>query len=175
MTLHPTQKNYNSTIRKILLSSYLTLKMLHILSAVLVAGTGTGLAFFMFMANRSNNQEAIKVAAKNVILGDWLFTLPGVITLTITGPLLMLELGYSFYSPWFYWVAGLFIFIGVCWIPVLRIQYKLYELSKSIVHNEDDHDKFKRLMKYWTALGTAAFSAILVIFWLMIVKPIPVV
>ncbi|WP_223670875.1 DUF2269 family protein [Kangiella shandongensis] len=157
------------------MNSYLTLKLLHILSAVVVAGTGTGLAFFMFMANRSDSHEAIKVTAKNVILGDWIFTLPGVITLIITGPLLMLKLGYSFHSPWFYWVSGLFIFIGACWIPVLRIQYKLYGLSKSIEHDSDALLQFKKLMKYWTLLGAAAFSAILVIFWLMIFKPISVV
>ncbi|NRB42086.1 MAG: DUF2269 family protein, partial [Pseudomonadales bacterium] len=34
------------------MDSYLLLKMLHILAAVVVAGTGTGIAFFMWMAWR---------------------------------------------------------------------------------------------------------------------------
>lgn len=157
------------------MDSYLVLKFLHILSAVVVAGTGTGIAFFMFMANRSNNIDVIKVTAKHVILGDWVFTLPGVITLLITGPLLMLKLGYSFSSLWFYSVIALFIFIGLCWIPVLRIQYKLYHLSKVMEHSHNALLEFKRLMKLWTILGVVAFSAILAIFWLMIFKPFPVV
>lgn len=157
------------------MDSYLILKILHILSAVVVAGTGTGIAFFMFMANRSNNPEAIRVTAKHVILGDWIFTLPGVITLLVTGPLLMLKLGYSFSSPWFYWVIGLFVFVGLCWIPVLRIQYKLYELSKAVTNQNAISPEFKKLMRLWTAFGIAAFSAILVIFWLMVFKPFPVV
>ncbi|WP_239995678.1 DUF2269 family protein [Nitrincola tibetensis] len=37
------------------MDSYLFLKLIHILSAVVVAGTGTGIAFFMFMASRSSN------------------------------------------------------------------------------------------------------------------------
>ena len=34
---------------------YLVLKLIHILAAVVVTGTGAGIAFFMFMANRSSN------------------------------------------------------------------------------------------------------------------------
>ena len=157
------------------MDNYLILKILHILSAVIVAGTGAGIAFFMFMANRSNNPQAIKITAKHVILADWIFTLPGVITLIITGPLLMSKLGYSFSSPWFYWVCGLFLFIGLCWIPVLKIQYKLYELSKNTVSSNDVSPEFKKLMHLWAALGIAAFSAILIIFWLMVFKPISTV
>lgn len=157
------------------MDSYLLLKFIHILSAVVVAGTGTGIAFFMLMASRSNNPEAIKVTAKNVILADWLFTLPSVLTLLITGPLLMTKLGYSFSSPWFLWVLGLFLFVGSCWVPVLRIQYKLYQASNSMTLESGVTREFKKLMGLWVALGILAFSAILVIFWLMIFKPVPVV
>lgn len=157
------------------MDSYLLLKFIHILSAVVVAGTGTGIAFFMLMASRSNNPEAIKVTAKNVILADWLFTLPSVLILLITGPLLMAKLGYSFSSPWFLWVLGLFLFVGSCWIPVLRIQYKLYRASNNMTPESGVTREFKQLMRLWVALGILAFSAILVIFWLMIFKPIPVV
>lgn len=156
------------------MDSYLVLKILHILSAVIVAGTGTGIAFFMFMANRSNNPEAIQITAKHVILADWIFTLPGVTTLLITGPWLMVKLGYSFSSPWFFWVIGLFFFIGICWIPVLRIQYKLYELSKDLTASRGVTPEFKKFMRLWTVLGVAAFTAILIIFWLMVFKPISI-
>lgn len=44
---------------------YLTLKLIHILAAVVVTGTGAGIAFFMFMANRSNNTQAIYVTAQH--------------------------------------------------------------------------------------------------------------
>ena len=50
----------------------------------MVTGTGAGIAFFMFMANRSNNPQAIYVTTEHVILGDWFFTTPAVITQIIT-------------------------------------------------------------------------------------------
>jgi len=153
---------------------YLVLKLIHILAAVVVTGTGAGIAFFMFMANRSNNPQAIYVTAQHVILGDWVFTTPAVITQIITGVYLMDMQGYSFSAPWFYWVMGLFTFIGVCWIPVLRIQYKLRELAKVSVDSNQVAPEFKSLMKTWTLLGIPAFTAILGIFWLMVFKPFPV-
>jgi uncharacterized membrane protein len=153
---------------------YLTLKLIHILAAVVVTGTGAGIAFFMFMANRSNNPQAIYVTAQHVILGDWVFTTPAVITQIITGVYLMNMQGYSFSAPWFYCVMGLFIFIGVCWLPVLRIQYKLRELAKISIDSNQVTPEFKSLMKTWTLLGIPAFTAILAIFWLMVFKPFPV-
>jgi len=153
---------------------YLILKLIHILAAVVVTGTGAGIAFFMFMANRSNNPQAIYITAKHVILGDWIFTTPAVITQIVTGILLMNIQGYSFSAPWFYWVIGLFSFIGVCWLLVLRIQYKLRELAKISVDSNQVTPEFKSLMKTWTLLGIPAFTAIIGIFWLMVFKPFPV-
>ena len=152
---------------------YLIFKLIHILAAVVVTGTGAGIAFFMFMANRSNNPQAIYVTAQHVILGDWVFTTPAVITQIITGVYLMNMQGYSFSAPWFYWVMGLFTFIGACWIPVLRIQYKLRELAKLSVDAKNVTPEFKSLMRTWTLLGIPAFIAILGIFWLMVFKPFP--
>lgn len=157
------------------MDSYLLLKLIHILAAVVVTGTGAGIAFFMFMANRSNNSQAIYVTAKHVVLADWLFTTPAVITQLITGILLMNKLGYSFSSTWFYSVAGLFVFIGICWLPVLKIQYRLRDMAEQSQHDKEISAEFKSLMKYWTFLGIPAFSAILVIFYLMVFKPLPVV
>ena len=152
---------------------YLTLKLLHILAAVIVTGTGTGIAFFMFMATRSNNPQAIYITTQHVILGDWFFTTPAVVIQIVTGVLLMNKQGYSFSSPWFYWVMGLFVFIGLCWIPVLRIQYRLRELAAQQVETNEVTQGFKALMRSWTLLGVPAFVAILAIFWLMVFKPFP--
>ena len=154
---------------------YLVIKMLHILAAVVVTGTGIGIAFFMFMANRSNQPQAIFVTAQHVILGDWIFTTPAVVIQFFTGLYLMELQGYSFSSPWFYWVLALFIVIGICWLPVLRIQYRLRELAKLSVEKNEVSIEFKALMKKWTLLGIPAFLSILGIFWLMVFKPFSVI
>ena len=154
---------------------YFLLKMIHILSAVVVAGTGTGIAFFMYMANRSSNIAAIAVTARHVVLADWLFTAPAVLTQFITGVLLMRGLGYSFSSIWFQSVVALFLFIGACWIPVVAIQYRLKSIAEASLASGKLSSDFSKLMRLWVALGIPAFASILIIFWLMIYKPLPVI
>lgn len=156
------------------MDSYLLLKLIHILSAVVVAGTGTGIAFFMFMASRSSNVAAIAVTARHVVLADWIFTAPAVLLQFVTGVLLMMKLGYSFTSTWFFLVISLFIFIGICWVPVILIQYKLKKLADASLITGALDPSFKKMMRLWTALGVPAFASILLIFWLMVFKPFPV-
>ncbi len=156
------------------MDSYFLLKLAHILSSVVVAGTGTGIAFFMLMAFHSKNVQAIYVTARHVVLADWLFTAPAVIAQFATGVLLMRKTGYSFTSVWFITTISLFLFIGACWIPVIVIQYKLKALAEISAVNNELHPRFKRLMVAWIALGIPAFLAILIIFWLMVFKPFSV-
>lgn len=160
---------------RITLDSYLLLKMIHILSAVIIAGTGTGIAFFMFMANRSKDIATIAITARHVVLADWIFTAPAVVVQLVSGVLLMMKLGYSFTSMWFFLVMILFVFIGFCWVPVVIIQYKLRAISEASLITGKLDPKFKKMMQLWTSLGVPAFAAILVIFWLMVFKPFPVI
>ncbi len=153
---------------------YLTLKMIHLLAAVVVAGTGTGIAFFMFMASRSNNAQAIAVTARHVILADWLFTFPAVVVQFITGMMLMNLLNYTYSSLWFMTVIALFVFIGACWLPVIYLQYRLKHQADQALASGVLGPGFKTTMRWWTALGIPAFSAVLVLFWLMLFKPLPV-
>ncbi len=153
------------------MDSYLILKALHILSATILIGTGAGIAFFMFMAARSKNIPAIYFTSKHVVSADWIFTTPAIITQLITGFLLMENLDYSYNSPWFHWAIGLFIFIGLCWIPVVVIQYRLRNLAKTAVETKQIDPKFYTLMRIWILLGIPAFSAIILLLWIMVFKP----
>lgn len=157
------------------MDNYLLLKMIHILSAVVLMGTGAGIAFFMFMASRTANVAAIAITARHVVLADWLFTAPAVVIQLVSGVLLMLKLGYSFTSTWFLWVIALFIFIGACWIPVVFIQYRLKSLANIALSTGVLDPNFISLMRLWTVLGIPAFISILIIFWLMVFKPLAVV
>ena len=156
------------------MDSYLMLKLVHILSAVVLAGTGIGIAFFMFMANRSKDIHAIAVTARHVVLADWIFTTPAIILQLLTGIGLMKVLGWSFASPWFVAVIGLFVLIGACWIPVVLNQYQLREIAKAQVETAVIEARFRQLMQRWTVLGILAFTGIVIMFWLMVMKPLAV-
>jgi len=153
------------------MDNYLLLKMIHIISSVVLTGTGAGIAFFMFMGYKSNSIEALLVVTRLVVKADWIFTAPAVLIQFITGILLMDLLNYSFTSIWFYWVMTLFLLVGICWIPVVVLQYRLREYAIESVELGEFHPQLKRIMKIWTSLGFIAFTLIIVIFWLMIFKP----
>ena len=59
--------------------TYTVLKTLHILSMVLLFGTGLGSAFYKWMADRSGDLAHIVVTNRHVVLADWIFTTPTVI------------------------------------------------------------------------------------------------
>lgn len=155
------------------MTDYFLLKTLHILSAVVLMGTGSGIAFFMLMAVLSRSQETIRHVSRIVILADWLFTAPAVLVQLISGVWLMSLLNVSFTSPWFLTVAALFILIGCCWLPVVWIQYQLHR--EACMENGFLSARFKRLMRLWIVLGIPAFAAMLVLFLLMVAKPLAVI
>ena len=145
---------------------YLWIKLLHILSATVLFGTGMGIAFFMLKAYLSDNDEAMAVTTRHVVMADWLFTTPAVVIQLLTGLWLTDKLNISFGSSWFFAVIGLFIFVGICWIPVVRIQIRIRDLIAAGANRDD----YRKLMRIWAALGVPAFGGVLVLFFLMVSK-----
>ena len=145
---------------------YLWIKLVHILSASVLFGTGMGTAFFMFKAYLSKNDEAIAVTTCNVVMADWVFTTPAVVIQLVTGLWLTDKLNISFTSTWFIAVIGLYILIGICWIPVVWIQIRIRDLIAGGANRDD----YRKLMRTWIALGVPAFASILILFFLMVAK-----
>ena len=51
--------------------AYTLLRLVHILSAAILFGTGLGIAFFMWTAHRSRDVAAIAVTMRNVVVADF--------------------------------------------------------------------------------------------------------
>lgn len=149
------------------MDGYLIVKLLHILSAAILFGTGLGTAFFMLRAWQSKSDEAMRVTTAHVVQADWLFTTPAVVVQLATGLWLTSQIGISYLSVWFGVVICLFAFVGACWLPVVWIQIRLRELIRS----DAEPSRRRRLMRWWVALGIPAFLAMLALFALMVYKP----
>ncbi len=151
---------------------YLTVKWLHILSSTVLFGTGIGTAFFMFMANRSQNVQAIAFATRTVVLADWLFTTPAVIFQPVSGFLLVKMAGYSLKAGWLMAALGLYVFAGLCWLPVVGMQIRMKAMAQTALAS---HTPLPRAYwdynLWWIILGSLAFPAIVVIFYLMVFTP----
>ena len=146
---------------------YLAIKLLHILSATILFGTGLGTAFFMYKAYRSGNIEAMRVTTSHVVMADGFFTTPAIVVQLLTGVWLTLHLGISVGSVWFMIVIGLFALIGACWLPVVWIQIKV----RNMLRDSATVSEIRKLMTAWVLLGIPAFLCVIVLFSLMVYKP----
>jgi len=148
------------------------IKLIHILSSTILFGTGIGSAFFMFMANRRKDIHGIYFATRHVVIADWLFTAPAVIIQLLTGLWLMKTAGYEHSEKWIMWGLGLYFFTGTCWLPVVWIQIKMRDMAKTALETGTELPAhYWKLDKCWITLGSLAFPAVMVIFWLMVTKP----
>ena len=153
------------------MSAYALVKTLHILSATLLFGTGLGSAFYMWRADRSRDPAAIAFAARNVVIADWLFTLPAIVFQPLSGLWLAWHLDISLAEPWLLWTYGLYALAGVCWLPVVWLQIRLRDLAAAALAQGDSLPRrYRRYMAIWFTLGWPAFIALLVIFYLMVAK-----
>ncbi|MFB9067784.1 DUF2269 family protein [Pseudofulvimonas gallinarii] len=151
---------------------YHLLKLVHILSATLLFGTGLGTAFFMWMAHRRGEVAAIAVTARHVVLADWLFTSPAVVAQFVSGALLVRLVGWPWTQPWLQLAIALFVMVGLCWLPVVAIQLRVRALAEAAWRRgEPLPPQYHRLMRWWFALGWPAFIGVVVIFVLMVSRP----
>jgi uncharacterized membrane protein len=154
------------------MSSYFILKWLHILSATVLFGTGMGIAFFKWITDRTGDVRAIRITNERTVLADWLFTTPAVILQPATGLGLIYLVGYPLSSSWVMWSVLLYVVAGACWLPVVKLQMVMRDISrKSDKENALLPPRYWQLARYWFWLGIPAFSALVMVFWLMITKP----
>ena len=152
---------------------YILLKWIHILSSTILFGTGIGSAFYMFSANRSKNIPSIYFATKYVVIADFIFTTPAVIIQLLTGLWLLQITGYNFSDKWVMFGIALYFFAGACWLPVVLMQIKMRDMAKIAFETGGTlPERYWKMDKWWITLGSLAFPAIVVVFWLMVAKPV---
>ena len=151
---------------------YPLVKTLHILSAMVLLGTGFGIAFFFWLGGRSGDDRAALFAANATVLADLLFTLTAVIAQPLTGAWLVLEAGFNPLDRWLILTYALYLIAGACWVPVIFIQMRIRDqLRIKLAGGEFDARAYARLRTWWFVLGWPAFAALLIVVHLMVAKP----
>ena len=150
---------------------YLSLKYLHILSMVLLFGTGLGSAFYKWMADRSGNLAHIAVVNRHVVLADWIFTTPTVIFQPLSGLGMVYLLGLPLATPWVAISLGLYVFAGLCWLPVVWLQIRMRNLADAALMAQTPLPaEYWRYVRVWFWLGVPAFVAMVGVVFLMVFK-----
>jgi uncharacterized membrane protein len=151
---------------------YFIVKYLHVLGAIVILGTGSGIAFFMLMAHRSGEAGFIARTASVVVIADMLFTLTAVIAQPITGGALM-ELSST--SPTEGWLATslvLYVVAGLFWVPVIFMQIEMRNLARMAAEKDQPlPPRYFALFRRWFLFGIPGFGSVMIILYLMIAKP----
>ncbi|MFN3226469.1 MAG: DUF2269 family protein [Hyphomicrobiales bacterium] len=150
----------------------LALRWAHVIGGTVLLGTGAGIAFFMVMAHRTGDPKLIAHTASVVVLADTLFTATAAIAQPITGLLLAKTIGWSLAEGWIVLSLGLYVFVGLFWLPVVWIQIQLRDMARQSLAEETAlSPRYHQLYRIWFACGFPAFVAVLLILLLMLYRP----
>jgi uncharacterized membrane protein len=151
----------------------LALKLVHILGAAVLFGTGLGIAYFMFMAHRTGNASVIAYTAHIVVIADLIFTATSVVLQPVSGWALARAIGLEpLEQSWIVASLALYVLVGLCWLPVVFIQMRIRSIARAAaVSDMPLPDAYRRLYRIWFALGWPAFAGVVAIFALMTFQP----
>jgi uncharacterized membrane protein len=151
---------------------YFLVKYLHVIGAIVILGTGAGIAFFMLMAHRSGDAAFIAGTAATVVIADMLFTLAAVILQPVTGGLLMMLSSTWFAERWLATSLVLYALAGLLWIPVIYMQIEMRDLaSAAAATGQPLPPRYFSLFRRWVWFGIPGFGSVMIILWLMTAKP----
>jgi uncharacterized membrane protein len=150
----------------------IVIKYLHVLGAIVILGTGIGVAFFMLMAHLSRDAAFIARTAGVVIIADTFFILSAVVAQPITGAELMMAESISIKERWIIASLALYVIAGLFWIPVTMMQVEMRDLAQAAAEaSEPPPPRYHTLFRRWAIFGVPGFGSVMVILWLMIAKP----
>ena len=151
---------------------YLWIEWIHILSGMVLFGTGLGTAFHMYATHLQGDAAAIAAAARNTVLADWLFIATSGVIQPASGLVMIHLAGFDYLESWLVASYVLYGVAAACWIRVVFLQYRMRDLAEAACASAGPLPPgYYAAMRLWFALGWPAFIALLVVLALMVMKP----
>lgn len=148
------------------MNAYLTLKALHVLSAMVVLGTGIGIAWYTLRGWQSGDLRVLRWISTETVAADWIFTASAIVAL-LGSAVGMLAINPGWLQQfWLQLAIALTITVFLLWLPVVMLQYRL----RRHAHESSETD-IRHTMRLWCLLGATAFPLMVAIVFLMVAKP----
>lgn len=154
------------------METYFLLKWVHILSSTVLFGFGAGTAWYFWNAHLSGDANTIAKVGRMVVRADWIFTGGSGLLQPISGVLLARAAGYSLTESWLLTAYALYALAFACWAPVVWLQIRATELAEQAARTGAPlGTDYRKVIRWWFALGWPAFLGLTATFWLMIARP----
>ena len=134
---------------------YVLLMLIHIFAVIIFLGNIITGLYWMKKADRTNNLSIISFTVKGIISIDKLFTIPGVVIITIGGFSAAIYRGIPILKTgWIFWSLVLFILSGLIFSWKLApLQRKIYQLIKKVDANNFNQALYHSYLKQWERWG----------------------
>ncbi len=144
-----------------------TLKTLHVLAAVLFVGNVVVTGVWTAVYFRARATLDFRVAARAIVLTDWIFTFGGGAVLVLSGIGLAFGRGFPIWAtPWIRQAIIALSVSTVAWLVVLVPAQRVMLRATS-----DDADALTQAYHRWNITGWAATIPLIYAVWCMVAKP----
>lgn len=152
----------------------LAVKTVHVLAAMFFLGAGLMTAYYKVRADRSGDLRVLVWYQREIVLADWLFTLPSGVVLPVTGIWLATSYGIPLTSS--YVAAGIvgYAIAGALWVPAAWLQIRMRAIAATALRDGTElPPTFHKANRAWMALGVPAFAVAAFTVWVMVAKSTP--
>lgn len=154
---------------------YLWFKLIHVAAVIAFLGNITTGLFWHRHAARTRDPKFLAFTMDGIIRSDRIFTIPGVIVITLFGILAAMHGNFPILrTGWILWTLILFSISGIVFMSRLApIQRKLHAMANAGSQSAGafDYAAYHAVTRQWEAWGAIALFAPLIGMALMILKP----
>lgn len=150
------------------------LVFIHVLGAVMFLGNVMTAAFWKIKAELGGDLAHLHKVTRNVMLADYIFTLPGIVLIVITGVIMTLQQGYSLLAfNWLTLSIALFALTGLIWVTILiPCQLRMIRESRLSLDTHTLTPGYRKASRRWDVFGIMATLLPIATLFLMMTKPL---
>lgn len=145
---------------------------LHLIGVVLSVGNIVTAAFWKVRADLTKKPAEIHRAAQSVMLADYLFTIPGLALIIVSGSIMAVDAGIPLSGlNWLTLSLILFASTGIIWAAILiPLQRRMIRYSAECIESGNISKAYRDAARSWAVFGIAATLLPIAILYFMVMK-----
>lgn len=145
---------------------------LHLIGVLLFVGNIITAAFWKVRADISKDPVVIHNTVKNVMLADYVFTLPGLALIIVSGIVMAVKTDLPMSGlNWLTFSLILFAFTGIIWLTILiPLQRGMIRHIAQCIESGNISNAYRQASRNWAVFGIVATLLPIAILYLMISK-----